>query len=293
MKNYLQADTFSPVTNQSMVTTDHQQKNMLYTKIEEIGGGEKTVQQEFSPLINNIIHIARSLTIITIIVFATMDVYQNVGCKQQYQRLSSKGASQYILFLYIFLVIFILSAETVNPMMHSAVNFGQLVIGAIFVWILFNVVAQAGEHWLVFSSPFWPGPLTMWTAILLLLSVLYILDIRRQYWVHKKQKVITPGTITTDTILRLEKIEKIIVGLIFCLIGYGYMASLFAEKSRLGKKFSLYNFIFSRLIESNEIPIWKKGTKRCSRITQQQIRKEIRDGIKNSWWHKIWHSKTH
>ncbi len=254
-----------------------------------MGGGGKSLQQKFSPLINNIIRIARSLTIITIIVFATMDVYQNVGCKQQYQRLSSKLASQYIHFLYIFLVIFILSAETVNPMMKTAVNFGQLFVGAIIVWILFNVVAQAGEYWLVFSSPFWPGPLTMWTAILLLLSMLYILDIRKQFWLHKKQKVITPGATTTNTIIQLENIEKVIVGLIFCLIGYGYMATLFAEKSRLGKKFSLYNFVFSRLIESKKIPIWKKGTQRCSSMTQQQIRKEISDGIKNSWWHKLWH----
>jgi len=283
-------DAFSPVTDKNIVRkNDQQNNNILYKNIEIIGGGTKSLQQQFSPLINNIIRIARSLTIITIIVFATMDVYQNVGCKQQYQRLSSKLASQYIHFLYIFLVIFILSAETVNPMMKTAVNFGQLFVGAIIVWILFNVVAQAGEHWLVFSSPFWPGPLTMWTAILLLLSMLYILDIRKQFWLHKKQKVITPGAATTNTIIQLENIEKVIVGLIFCLIGYGYMATLFAEKSRLGKKFSLYNFVFSRLIESKKIPIWKKGTQRCSNMTQQQIRKEISDGIKNSWWHKLWH----
>jgi len=290
MKNFINTDTFAPVTNQNLVGKKNQQKgNILYKNIEEIGGGEKSPQQEFSPLINNIIRIARSLTIITIIIFATMDIYQNVGCKMQYQRLSSKWASQYVLFLYIFLVIFILKAETVNPMMHSAVNYGQLFVGATIVWVLFNVVAQAGEHWLVFSSPFWPGPLTMWTAILLLMSILYILDIRKQYWLHKKQKVITPGATTTNTIIQIENIEKVIVGIIFCLIGYGYMATLFAEKTRLGKKFSLYNFVFSRLIESKKIPIWKTGTQRCSSMTQQQIRKEISDGIKNSWWHTLWH----
>ena len=290
MKDFINTDAFAPVTNQNLVGKKNQQKeNIVYKNIEEIGGGEKSLQQEFSPLINNIIRIARSLTIITIIIFATMDIYQNVGCKVQYQRLSSKWASQYVHFLYIFLVIFILSAETVNPMMQRAVNFGQLFIGAIIVWILFNVVAQAGEYWLVFSSPFWPGPLTMWTAILLLLSILYILDIRKQYWLHKKQKVITPGATTTNTIIQIENIEKVIIGIIFCLIGYGYIATLFTEKKRLGKKFSLYNFVFSRLIESKKIPIWKKGTQRCSSMTQQQIRKEISDGIKNSWWHTLWH----
>ena len=290
MKNFINTDAFSPVTNQTLVgKTDKQEENIFYKNIEEIGGGEKSLQQEFSPLINNIIRIARSLTIVGIILFAAMDIYQNTGCKMQYQRLSSKFASQYVIFLYIFLVTFILSTETVNPMMQTAVNFWQLFVGAIIVWVLFNVIAQAGDQWLVFSSPFWPGPLTTWTAILLLMAALFIIDNRKQYWLHKKQKVITTGATTTATILHIENIEKGIIGIIFCLIGYGYIAGLLSEKNRLGKKFSLYNFVFSRIIETEKIPIWKKGTKRCSSITLQQIRKEISDGIKNSWWHKLWH----
>jgi len=80
MKNFINIDAFSPVTDKNIVRkNDQQNNNILYKNIEIIGGGTKSLQQQFSPLINNIIRIARSLTIITIIVFATMDVYQNVG----------------------------------------------------------------------------------------------------------------------------------------------------------------------------------------------------------------------
>ena len=55
-----------------------------------------------------------------------MDIYQTLGCKEQYIRIHSKFASQYIIFLVIFLLIFILSAESINPMMAKAINFWKM-----------------------------------------------------------------------------------------------------------------------------------------------------------------------
>ena len=178
--NQLHATTFSPYDNLNIIDCKKnclEKNRYIYKRIENVGGGKKSIWDKFSPLINNIIKVAKGLILIIIIIFATMDIYQTLSCKEQYIRIHSKFASQYIIFLVIFLLIFILSTESINPMMAKAINFWKMFLGAIIVWILFNIISQSGDTWFSFSSPFWFGPLTFWTVILLLMCILYILDI--------------------------------------------------------------------------------------------------------------------
>lgn len=285
--------TFAPVATPNLIGKMSEKKtgDYIFKNIEEIGGGKKTTWERFSPLIDNIIKIVRSLILIVIIMFATMDIYKTIGCKAQYIRLNSKSTSQQIIFLTIFLLVFILSAETINPMMGRVISFGKMFFAAIIVWILFNIITQAGETWAFFSSPFWPGPLTFWGVILLFMCSLYVIDIIKQYWQYRKEKIIAEGAPTQNYIVTLETIEKGIIGILICLIGYGYYQTLMSEKKRLKNKFSFYNFVFNRIIETKnpkKTKIWQKARQTCSKKTVRGIQKEIATGIKNSWWHKLW-----
>ena len=260
----------------------------FYENIEKIGGGAQSDWARFSPLINNIIKISKGLILIIIITFATMDIYGTLSCKEQYIRLRSKFASQYIIFLVIFLLVFILSAETINPMMARSVSIGRTLVGAVIVWILFNIISQAGDVWFSFSSPFWPGPLTFWIPILLLMCGLYIMDLMKQYWVSRQQKVVVQGDTIHSYIVRLEKAEKLTTAAIIGLITYGYYTAISGEKQRLKSKFSLYNFIFDRFITRGGKDRWKGLKHKCSPQRLSSIQREINAGIKNSWWRNIW-----
>ena len=262
---------------------DTRESGMIY----EISGPNKV--KDFAPLIDNISTIMKmAIVIMAITIGAARSIFKGTfGCIGTYIETSWLWVSQMVIFLVILVNIWIVTAEGAEAS-REATWTGWSILGAFLTWVLLNIVAKIGDTWLFFDTPFWPGPMTYWGGVMLLGTVIYAIDLQRNYWL---QTVDQDNQYLADKKVHMYSIAESIVVILFLSITFWrFGIELLKEINKKKDKFNFIHFFlgFDRKDKNiaRDTMEYKDGG-RCKEKVVKRLKKEIKEGIKNSPWHKF------
>jgi len=267
------------------------ERGLIYKQVGPTG------QKDYSPLGSNILGILKVVIIVLLISVATSGAWSGtMGCIAEYIELNWGWTTQFVIFLAILINIFILSAESTDAA-HAATWTGYSILAAFATWILLNMVAKMDDKWFFFDTPFYPGPITYWGAVMLLACIIFVID-RHKTYLQKYAGVLgeekpESGEKPSKTKLSSEiniytQIEFILILLFMGTIGYRFIEEYRKEKKRLKGKFNFISFFAGlNTPDKNNNPSLVNEEGRCRQISRRKIAKEIDKGIKNSLWYKF------
>ena len=254
---------------------------MIYSR--EGPEGEKN----FAPLLQNTISVMKMAIIIMAITTGAIGAwYGTFGCLGEYIQTSWLWVSQFVIFLVILINIWIVNAESPNATREVTWT-GWSILGALLTWILLNMIAKIGDTWLFFDTPFWPGPMTYWGATMLLGALIYALDLQRDFWAKTRsqsKRDYANAQVEFYTIL-----ESSLTILFLLITFWRFGDELLISRKKKGKNFNFLDFFLGfnhqdKNIVKDKVTI-NRG--RCKDFIIKKLDKEIKEGIKNSWWHKF------
>ena len=257
---------------------------LIYNKVGPQG------ERSYTPLIENVIAIFKMVIIIMAITTGAVGAwYGTFGCIGEYIQTSWIWVSQTVIFCVILVNIWIVNAESPDAF-HEATWTGWSIVGAFLTWVLLNIVAKIGDTWLFFDSPFWPGPMTYWGAVMFLGVVIYTIDLHRNYW--KETRAVAWRDYADKRVQQYTTLESILAATFLAVTFWRFGTEWYTAKKKEGAKFSFKDFFlgFNRkdknIIKDQRLPFSATGG-RCKENIQKELKKEIKEGIKNSWWYKI------
>ena len=244
-------------------------------------------KKNFAPLLQNTISVMKMVIIIMAITTGAVGAwYGTFGCLGEYIQTSWLWVSQFVIFLVILINIWIVNAESPNAAREVTWT-GWSILGAFLTWILLNIIAKIGDTWLFFDSPFWPGPMTYWGATMLLGVLIYALDLQRDFWARTRSQ---SKRDYADAQVRFYTTVESVLTVIFLLITFWRFGDEYVlARRRKGAKFNFLDFFLGfnhrdKNIIKDRVTI-NRG--RCKESVRKKLAKEIKEGIKNSWWRKL------
>jgi len=245
--------------------------------------------KDYAPLVENIAVIMKmAIVIMAITIGAARSIFKGTfGCKGTYIETSWLWVSQFVIFLVILVNIWIVNAEGADAT-REATWTGWSIFGAFMTWILLNMVAKIGDTWLFFDTPFWPGPMTYWGAVMLLGTVIYAIDLQRDYWkktINQNNQYLADKKVNMYTTL-----ESIIVVLFLSITFWRFGIELLKEMNKRKDKFSFTDFFLGFNKKDKDVgkdTMTYRDQGRCKNEVVKRLKKEINEGVKNSPWYKF------
>ena len=253
-----------------------QKKSLLYNKV------KANSLIDITPFYNSVLSIIKITIMATVALSLSFNVWRGTfGCKDIFITENYKWIKQISVLLMIFIGIFVLKAEQ-ETFTHDPIPTWISLIAALATWILFNTITNVGDSWLFYSSPFWPGPMTWWGLVFVIAITVYILDNQRLYW--RENKIEKKREISELNANYYGNLELILIVVFLIIIKYRFIVELFKAKKRQKDKFNFIDFFFG----FNTIGKFKNDTPgECNEHFKKQFEKEIKEGIKKSWWTSI------
>lgn len=246
-------------------------------------------EKDFTPLVENTTVVMKmAIIIMAITIGAARSIFKGTfGCKGTYIETTWLWASQFVIFLVILINIWIINAEGAGASTEATWT-GWSILGAFLTWVLLNIVAKIGDTWLFFDVPFWPGPMTYWGAVMLLGTIIYAISLQRDYWIKtidQNNQYLADKKVRMYTIL-----ESIIVTLFLSITFWRFGIELLKEMNKRKDKFNFIDFFLGFDKKDKDVAIdtmTYRDQGRCKNDVIKKLKKEIKEGIKNSPWHKF------
>ena len=253
-----------------------EQQSLIYNKV------KANSLIDITPFYNSTISIIKITIMSTVALSLAFNVWRGTfGCKEIFLTSNYKWIKQIAVLLMIYIGIFVLKAEQETQTLDSIPTWISFV-AALLTWLLFNIITNVGDSWLFFNAPFWPGPMTWWGLVMAIAIAVYLLDNQRTYW--RENKVEKKREISELNAQYYGNLELILVVIFLIIIKSRFIIELLKARKREKEKFNFINFFFG----FNTVGKKKNDTPgECNKDFKKQFEKEIKEGIKNSWWTKI------
>lgn len=250
----------------------------------KIKGPDK--ERSYEPLKENLITIVKGTVLIIGITVGALGMwYGTFGCITQYIMKNYTWVTQFTLFLVLFFNIFIVMAESNSNITPPWVSF----VMAFLTWVFFNICTKVGDTWAFYNIPFWPGPMTWWGIIMIVCLFIYFIDNMRQYWEKTNVGVYTEKNKTSVKFYTRVEIISIIIVLVTIVVRF--IIEIVNEKNNLKGKFNFISFFLGldtigKVRKQGNTNNLFKISGKCRDDYIKDIDKQLKNGIKNSYWTK-------